>query len=351
VRALGQPLTAAWPPAAPLLPLSGALELGGAGLAVGLLGATAVRGVPPAQRPGYTHVLPWLVLVFASFLVGLALNLAGLVAAAASPLALVPAPWQPLVLLLGLYGFLVGICVAMSARTFPLYLRVRVAPTATVNGLLGVFLLGLLARAAAILGGPPALEPLGQVVLGVALVGAALLVDAPFLLSRRAVLAEAAHRAASYGQASRLAAPRESEYIAADWLLRSAYSWLLVAAALLLVGGLLGLVGGTPPPPDAERHALGAGFVTLLIFGMGVHLLPGFLSRRIASARLVWATLWLGGLAALLRVVPPLAAWLLALLGDAALPTALSASLQGTAGLLDLGAVICFGVNLWRTWR
>src|SRR6185369_14789979 len=97
------------------------------------------------------------------------------------------------------------------------------------------------------------------------------------------------------------------------------YVWLVVAAGLLIVGALLSLAGAPAPPLDAERHTLGAGFVTLLIFGMGARLLPGFRGREhVAHPRLVRATFWLGNAAALLRVGPLLVPWLLALAGRAA---------------------------------
>jgi heme/copper-type cytochrome/quinol oxidase subunit 1 len=90
--------------------------------------------------------------------------------------------------------------------------------------------------------------------------------------------------------------------------------------------------------------------VTLLIFGMGARLLPGFLGREhLASPRLVWATFWLGNAAALLRVGPLLVPWLLALAGGSAPPPA--TGLLALSGLLDTLAVAAFGWNLWRTFR
>ncbi len=50
--------------------------------------------------------------------------------------------------------------------------------------------------------------------------------------------------------------------MAADPLLRSAYTWLVATAALLL-GEALVLAGGPALPPDIERRALGAGFVRI----------------------------------------------------------------------------------------
>jgi uncharacterized protein involved in response to NO len=120
-------------------------------------------------------------------------------------------------------------------------------------------------------------------------------------------------------------------------LIVPAYLWLGFAG-LVMLAEVLSVWGLVPRPPiDAERHALGVGLITLLILGMGVRLLPGFAGRRLYSVRLVWATVWLGNAAALLRVAPLF------------LPSPLSTVLLAGSGLLALGAVACFGWNLWRT--
>jgi uncharacterized protein involved in response to NO len=89
---------------------------------------------------------------------------------------------------------------------------------------------------------------------------------------------------------------------------------------------------------DAEWHILGAGFMTLLILGEGVNLLPGFAGRPLRSEALVWASLVFGNLAVLLRVAPVLLSALFAgLLGPGALAS------SGLAGLL---AVALFTYNI-----
>lgn len=356
LRALAQPLVAAgWAPGV-LLPLSGLLEIAGAGLAVGLLAATGRRGRPLDPSHALLPVLPFIVLAFASVLLCLLGNLIGLWLAMSAPLAIVPAPWHLLALHLGLVGFLVAVSLAMSVRTFPLYLRVRVVPRGPLQLLFGVLLAGLVMRLAAYAGAPPLAQAVGMVLEGAALLGSSWLLDAPWLRTRAAVLADTAARARARGVEPRPAAPLPGELVAADLLLRQAYGWLIVAGLLLLGGGLAEAVGAAALPQDAERHALGAGFITLLILGMGVRLVPGFLGRRkMASGSLVWATLWLGSAAALLRVGPPIANWLVALAGAPPLPTygALGGlgGLLALSGVLDVLAVAAFGWNLWRTLR
>ncbi|HLH26565.1 MAG TPA: hypothetical protein VK066_28930 [Chloroflexota bacterium] len=355
VRLVAQPLAAFLPAVWPLLPLSGALEIAGAALAVGMLVATGRRGRPLRDATGLLPVLPYLVLAFTSLLVALVLNLAGLlVVGAPAPGALwqplVPAPWDPLLVHLGLIGFLVPISLAMSVRTFPLYLRVKVPSTPALRATFAALLAGLVLRLAALAGGPLVLDALGRLLEGAALVAAAAVIDVPLLRTRAAVLAAAQARAIQHGGAPRPVLPPASDWRAADGLLRSAYAWLVAAAALLLVGAALSLAGAPAPPLDAERHALGAGFITLLIFGMGARLLPGFQGREhLVSARLVWATFWLGNAAALLRVGPLLWPWLLVLGG--APPTPPPAPVLALSGLLDAIAVAAFGWNLWQSYH
>jgi hypothetical protein len=78
------------------------------------------------------------------------------------------------------------------------------------------------------------------------------------------------------------------------------------------------------------------GFITLLIFGSGVRLLPGFARRDPRSPALSWLTLALGNSAALLRTGPLLL-----------LPAGPAAdALLALAGVASLLAVALFGINL-----
>jgi uncharacterized protein involved in response to NO len=129
-----------------------------------------------------------------------------------------------------------------------------------------------------------------------------------------------------------------SEYRASEWLIIPAYTWLGVAGTLLILEGLSWWGLAPRPPLDAERHALGGGLITLLILGMAVRMLPGFAGRKLHSVSLVWATVWLGNAAVILRVVPLF------------LPSSqVTMAVLGLAGLLGLAAVACLGWNLWQT--
>jgi uncharacterized protein involved in response to NO len=309
-----------------MLALSGLLELIGATLAVGGLVVAARKGPPLASRAGLVAVIPFAATFFASLLLALVVNAVGLVAVARTT-GLVPATADWAVVYLGLVGMLVPIVAAVSARTFPLYLRLRVPPLRELYAVFGLYLVGLVLRLTSVLDLPPAFQAvpsLGAVVLGLALVGLMVVVDVPF---RRTLRTRA-------GQEW----PSVSEYRASDWLIVAAYTWLGVAGLLMILEGLSGWGWAPRPPLDAERHALGAGLVTLLILGMAIRMVPGFAGRKLYSARLVWATVWLGNAAALLRVLPLFAP-----------SSRMTMTLLGLAGLLGLAAVACLGLNLWRT--
>jgi len=73
---------------------------------------------------------------------------------------------------------------------------------------------------------------------------------------------------------------------------------------------------------------------------MAIRMVTGFAGRKLHSAGLVWATVWLGNGAALLRVLPLF------------LPSSrVSTGFLGLAGLLGLAAVACLGWNLRQTLR
>lgn len=76
--------------------------------------------------------------------------------------------------------------------------------------------------------------------------------------------------------------------------------WFIAAAlAYALLGGLLGLAWLAHPaglPPLALRahgHLMLVGFVGMMIFGVGLHVLPRFTGRALFSERAADAQFWL----------------------------------------------------------
>lgn len=78
--------------------------------------------------------------------------------------------------------------------------------------------------------------------------------------------------------------------------------FIALALAYALLGGLLGLawiVDAAALPPLALRahaHLMLVGFVGMMIFGVGLHVLPRFTGRALFSERLADAQFWLANL-------------------------------------------------------
>jgi uncharacterized protein involved in response to NO len=307
-----------------LLPAAGAIELGGVTLALIVLRRTFADGPSQSSRPGFAVVRPFVLVAFASLWLSLGLDLIGLVAAAADPTSASLASWGHLSSLdVAFTGFLVPIGVAMSARTFPLYFRTRLPDQRVLRLGLGLSIGGLVVRLIAQPLGATIALSLGEVAGGLAL--AAFPLGLGIFAERR--------------PAARADIPRK-RVGATELLAIAAYAWMGVAAVVFVANGLgdLGILPGWTSV-DAVRHALGAGYVTLLIFGVGARLLAGFANRPLRAERLVWATLAFGVLAALLRVGPRLVA-----VGHAE-------ALLASAGLLGVLAVGAFWWNVPATAR
>lgn len=134
-----------------------------------------------------------------------------------------------------------------------------------------------------------------------------------------------------------------------ELLVFAAYLWLALGALLEVLTSFAFLLGLSPSiSSDVVRHIYLLGFITHLIFGMSVRMIPGFIGKReVASRKLVSATLWLGTMAAISRVVPLLLPSSLLdlhpLFGQVAL------SLFALSGIWAILAVVCLAVNLWKT--
>jgi uncharacterized protein involved in response to NO len=335
---------------------SGVLEALALGGILALFTALAWRGPALRSRTALWSVLPLFALAYGALALAAVVNLLNVMQAASqvaggAPAGLIPPPGDELNVTLGLFGVLVPIALAMSARSLPMYAGLQPFPQQILWPAAAVYLVGLLLSAigAAMAAPPGILTGLGQSLMGAML----LLVVIVFVRMIRArgrlptriqQLAPAPDSAARSYQA-RLANERTTfgPYVA---LVASAYLWALLGGALLVLDGLA-LVLGAPAPValDAVRHALAIGFIALLICGIAPRMVPGFSSGRITSPRLVTATLWLGNAAAVLRVGSVLVVSPLAALGVGG-PT-VSTIAFGLSGPLGLALAICLAANLW----
>lgn len=330
LRAVSQPARALSSGSAASVGLvaSGLLELGAATLAVGMLVATFRKGPPLWQRPGLAPVLPYLLVGFICLWLAMAANAVLTLAAAGQ--GVVPSAGDALVVRLGLEGFLVPVSVAVSARSFPLFLWLRVPSSLALRLALAPFVGGLILRCWESAGGPVSAAQFGALLEGAALVSFAVILGVVPTRRREGVK------------------PSEDRHYLkpVEYLLVPAYVWLAVAGVLQVVSGMSMFGIQAPGFVDAERHALGSGFVTLLIFGMGQRMLPGFAGRQIASTALVWWTVILGNASAILRVVP-----LLTASAGVVWPAGSLSAAQAFAGVLGITAVASFAANMWRTFR
>jgi nitric oxide reductase large subunit len=118
--------------------------------------------------------------------------------------------------------------------------------------------------------------------------------------------------------------------------------FIAMALAYALLGGLLGLAWLADPrilPPLALRahaHLMLVGFVGMMIFGVGLHVLPRFTGRDLFSERLADAQFWLANAGLLAMVL----GWLFAIQ---------SASSAGGAALWLAFAL--FALNVTATVR
>jgi uncharacterized protein involved in response to NO len=358
--------------AAILLALSGPMTLLGAALAVALLARTARHGPPLQTRPGVRQVQALVLVSFISLLLALALNAGATLASGAAAVVaygaagaglatgaattggtpeagvtlpalgsvarqqpwLVPAIPHLAAVRLAFLGWLVPVAAAVSARTFPLFLHTRLASPRALRLGLAVLLGGLVLDVSARLG---MAAPAPAVAVAYALEGGA-------LLWFTAIIGALGPKVRLPG---RMSDPVEAQLARASWpALGGAYGWLLIAGLLLLARSGAALDWWSPPPEDAERHALGAGFILLLIVGMALRLIPGLAGARPRAVDLTAARVAIAAahVAAVLRVGPVVLSWLLVAV-PSLVPWLLPA-LLATAGLAGMVAIVALAVAL-----
>lgn len=360
LRTLSQPLVTATQAATwrVLLLTSGILECAALLGAVLLLGLTARRGPPLATRPAFGSVLPFMATACCALMVAGIVNLVNSVQAATT-IGVVSYVGDDLNVILGLFGFLIPVALAMSVRSLPMYAGLEAFPGRVLLPLAGVYLVGLVLAGIGTVSDsgqanwPGTLNGLGMLLIGVIIltfVGIFLrLMRARGRLPQRVARLAPRPAAAALSYTTQVARER-SAYGPFVAVVASAYLWAVLGGALLIGDGLALLVG-TPPPfaLDAIRHSFAIGFIALMICGVAPRMIPGFSGGTIVSPALVRATLWLGNSAAALRVGSLLLSPLLARFTS--IGQALDAAAFGLSGPVGLALAICLAVNLWPALR
>jgi uncharacterized protein involved in response to NO len=335
---------------------SGVLEMGAFVIILSLLTLTALRGPRPTTRPAYWSVFPFIAGSFCSFALASIINLMNVVQAArGSGLALYAG--DTLNVRLGLFGFLVPMALAMSARSLPMYAGLDSFPRRVLWPLAGVYFAGLILLCVGVDGGPLP-TPWASIIdgLGMALLGGVVLLFVGIFLSlmrRRGRLPERVAKLAPSPETlaqtyQKQVKKEQTHYGPFVGLVASAYLWAMLGALLLLIdGGSVLATGSELVAFDALRHSFAIGFIALLICGIAPRMLPSFSGGKIVSPKLVSATLWLGNAAAVLRVGAILFAPLFAGTQGFAIDT----FLLGLSGPCGLALAICLAINLWPTLR
>jgi uncharacterized protein involved in response to NO len=334
---------------------SGLLEWGGVGIYVTLLLRT-LRGVRDAERqPALLSVRPYFVTMLAGWILYASINLLLLFNMASRRGVVIHPAWNQFGIELFVGLVLLPVAFAFSARMLPLYLRLR-APDWPVRGTAYAYLVCLGIQMVPSVPLVSGLDPevarimssLGSLLKGGVILWFVWQLD---VLTRCwdpwTVKQEVAPLPDK--RPARSGLPDYGEFGRFERLVYAAYIWLVLAAFFeMLLGGARLLDKPLPIATDAVRHMVLLGFITHLIFGVSVRVIPGLLKKRcVASARLVDATFWLGSIAAACRVLPLLAPSSLAdTVPGSVLMTQVAFGLSGVFGLV---AVMCLAINLWKT--
>lgn len=360
-----------------LVALSGLLEWCGVLAYVRLLVTTFFHSDRAKQGPAVRDVAPFFMMMLAGWIIYASLNLALLVHMAENNNVVVHQAWNEFAIEVFLGLVLLPVAFAFSVRMFPLYLRLR-GPDWPVRKIALAYLIAITLQLASSF---PLLQEaffdkaLLFMSLGKILKACVILIfvwqldlltrrQSPWTVKRifQPSTTSAQNVApASTGQAGRPALraserqptrpglPDYGEFGRFEGLVYSAYAWLVFGAVYELLSSAAGLLHfEVLHGNDAGRHIYLLGFITNLILGMSVRMIPGFMGKRnIAKPKLVRATFWLGNGAALFRVLPLVVpvTWFEA--APSLVPAA--QAVFAFSGALGLCAMACLTLNLWKT--
>ena len=361
LRAFGQPVLPSLQGSFLFVPLSwlvagsGVLEGGGILLYISLLLQTLHGRRDVHLQPAFRAVKPYFGLMVAGWLLYACLNLLLLLQMALRRNVVVDPTWNEWAIQIFMGLVLLPVAFALSVRLFPLFLTLA-APDWPVRGTAYAYFLSVslqVVPTAPLLSGlaPETarfLSSLGRFLKGSVILWFVWQLD---LLTRRrdpwTVKREV--QPSPDRRPTRPGLPDYGEFGRFERLVYTAYTWLVLAAFFeMLLGGaaLFGysLLIGT----DAIRHMYVLGFITHLIFGVSVRMLPGFLKKkRVASTPLVDATFWLGNTATVCRVLPLILPP--GLLEAIPAGVVLAQTTFAFSGVIGLGALVCLAANLWQT--
>lgn len=322
--------------------LSALLELGGFVIVLSMLVGAIRAGKPLSANAPMYPLEPFVQIALISFTGAFLFNLFGTWNLFTQGRSILAPRYDQLIIQLMVYGTILPMTFVFAVRTLPLYLRL-VVPTRGVWRSLAIFyFVGLTLRLV-----PNILVIADDVLI---LTGRVLRANFLYVLLADALAVFGAlvlnlclllgiwqlHLWQRRGERS-----DRGEYGRFYLLIYSAYAWLGAAILLDILRTLPFVNGQIIVPQDAARHALMLGFITLLIFGMAVRMLPGFSGKRaVALPQLVTWMFLLGNAAAVLRVAP--------LFFASDLPVS---GLLAVSGLVGWGAVVLLAIVLTQTFH
>ncbi len=294
-------------------------------------------------------------MMLTGWLVHATLNLYMVAEMAIAKTVVLPQGWNEFAIQAFMGLTLLPVIFAFSVRLFPLYLRLR-APEWPVRMIAWFYLMALSVQLSPTL--PFLQNQAPELMLDLSSAGAIMkgsvilwFVWKLDLLTRRRLpwTVNRVFQPAPDRRPTRPGLPDYGEFGRFERLVYGAYIWLVLASLFEMHAGASVLWKfSAPHSSDVSRHMYLLGFISQLILGMAVRMIPGFIGRqRIASAKLVEASFWLVNIAAICRVLPLV------------VPTTMLEHYPGFlsiaqvtfafSGLLGMGAVICLMINLWKT--
>ncbi len=338
-----------------LVAASGLIEWLGIILYLSTLFQTLKDAADLNKRPALKSVKPFLGMMLAGWFLYPTFNAILLFKMVLNKTVIVDPGWNEFALQLFIGLVLLPVAFAFSVRMFPLYLRLP-APDWPVRGVALVYLVCYCAQVLPTL--PPILilksqipyliSNFGQILKGGTIVWFVWELDIltrrrdPWIVHRK--LHPGPHRRPTRGKL-----PDYGEFGRFERLLYAAYSWLVGGAIIEMTMGTAALLRlSIPISTDAIRHIYLLGFITHLILGMAVRMIPGFIKKKkVASTKLVDATFWLGTGAAVSRIIPLILPTFLV----EVIPGALYVmqTLFAISGVVAIFAISCLAANMIKT--
>ncbi len=325
IRFLAQPFASSYPAASYLLVVSAVLALAGMTMFVWAMYDTMLHG---ADRFGTPAGKLYISAGFAWLWAGHAATVGLMLYLAVHGWNVIPYSLDAPYLRALLSGAIVTTVLGFTLRTVPQLLGLRTVPTRTMYAVFAAYTTAVLAQIVADIGLAGGAEP------WLALSGA--------LAAGCELLALTVFTAASgIFNLSVLRAPqpvRKNPW--PERFVRTAYGWLLAASAINLGFSLSALMGADIPHAfvASYHHALTVGFISMMILGMSMRLVPVFVGTMNRHPRLAGLVFLLMNLGSLMRVVSQSMAFV---------HGGVFYTIMGLSGLIEVCGLALYGAVLW----